>query len=174
MGQDKALMPFGGYRSLCEYQYRRLSPLFERVYISTKEPKFSFDAPLLYDTHTQSSPLVGVVSIFETLEEPEVFILSVDAPFVGQEIIQALYTQSQESSFDAIIAQSPRGVEPLCGIYNRSILGKAKKLLSEDRHRLSTLLSLVDSKFVKFEESWAFDNLNYIEEYREAIQSKKI
>ncbi len=170
MGQDKALMPFGDSATLCEYQYTRLMAFFDTVYISTKEPKFTFDAPLIYDRYPQSSPLVGIISIFETIEAEECFILSVDAPFVSKEIITTLYKESTKGDFDAIIAQSPRGKEPLCGVYRRSIITEAKKCLTEDNHRLSHLLSLSNSIFVKFENNNAFDNLNHIEEYNKAIE----
>ncbi|HGZ69822.1 MAG TPA: molybdenum cofactor guanylyltransferase, partial [Nitratifractor sp.] len=66
MGSDKALLPFGGYPTLAEYQYRRLSILFENVYISTKEDKFDFEAPLILDKEKSSSPLLAAASIFET------------------------------------------------------------------------------------------------------------
>jgi len=54
MGRDKALLPFGEYSTLCEYQYQRLAKIFETVHISTKEAKFDFDAPLIYDLYPQS------------------------------------------------------------------------------------------------------------------------
>jgi len=47
MGRDKALLPFGGYDTLTEYQYRRLSKIFNRVYISTKNDKFNFNGQFL-------------------------------------------------------------------------------------------------------------------------------
>ncbi len=168
MGEDKALLPFGGYSSLCEYQYRRLLALFDRVYISTKEDKFGFEAPLIYDRYPQSSPLVALISIFETLSVDEVFVLSVDAPFVGSDIVDRLY---EESSSDSIVAQSPKGREPLCGIYRRSILPYAKSLLDEDNHRLNTLLDISHSKFIEFESQKSFNNLNYIDDYKEAIKN---
>ena len=43
MGQDKALMPFGKYNSLAQYQCERLSKIFKNIYISSKTNKFDFD-----------------------------------------------------------------------------------------------------------------------------------
>ena len=36
MGRDKALLPFGGYSSLAQFQYQKFLPIFEKVYISCK------------------------------------------------------------------------------------------------------------------------------------------
>ena len=47
MKQDKALLPFGDTNSLAEFQYRRLSKIFSKVYISSKNNKFDFDVNII-------------------------------------------------------------------------------------------------------------------------------
>lgn len=169
MGMDKSLLPFGEFSSLAEYQYNRLSKLFNIVYISAKSNKFNFDVTIIEDCYIDSSPLVGLVSIFETIDIDEVFILSVDAPFVDCTIIRKLYTHAL-SSKDVTIALSPNGVEPLCGIYRRTILPKAKEFLDKNNHRLQALLKEVDTQKVVFFQKDAFVNLNYLDEYQKAIE----
>jgi molybdopterin-guanine dinucleotide biosynthesis protein A len=168
MGKDKALLPFSNHNSLAEYQYRRLSKIFDRVYISAKSDKFDFDVNIIEDCYADSSPLVALISIFETLDVDEVFILSVDAPFVTEDIIDKLYTEAKESSV-AIIAESNHGLEPLCGIYRRIILKKAKEALALNRHRLVSLLDEVDGQKVKIDDRESFMNLNHPFEYEEAM-----
>ena len=87
MGQDKSLLPFGGFGSLAEYQYRRLSELFEKVYLSAKEAKFDFEADIIEDSPSQNvfAPTAGFDALFRRLEEERVFVLSVDTPFVGKQ-----------------------------------------------------------------------------------------
>ena len=162
MGQDKSLMPFKGYKTITEYQYRRLSKIFGKVYISTKSNKFDFEAHLIYDKYPQSSPLVAIVSIFETIKDNKIFILSVDAPFVDSNIIDKLYKDIDNQS---VIAKSPNGDEPLCGVYNRSIYQLAKEELANNNHRLNSLLKKSNSKFIYFNNREAFINLNYKEDY---------
>ncbi len=171
MGEDKTLLPFGGFETLSEYQFRRLEKLFGKVYISTKTPKFDFEAPLLFDRYPQSSPLAGIVSIFESMTEDSCFILSADAPFVDDAVISRLYEESSDPDYDAIIAQSPGGKQPLCGIYRRSILPQAKALLAKENHRLGALLKAANSHFVHFSEESPFKNLNHPHEYASALQT---
>ena len=71
MGHDKALLPFGGYDSLSQYQYEKLQKMFNTVYVSAKDDKFDFSPQLIEDKYEQSSPLVGLISIFETIDENE-------------------------------------------------------------------------------------------------------
>ncbi len=168
MGKDKALLPFGAYSSLSEFQYKKLQTLFTEVYISAKEDKFDFSVSLILDRYPQSSPLVGIISIFESLQADEIFILSVDAPFVDSTIIHTLI--EQKGTADAIIARSPNGVEPLCGIYCRSILPLAQKHLKENNHRLTQLLQEANTTFVDFKEGSLFMNLNHPDEYKNALK----
>jgi molybdopterin-guanine dinucleotide biosynthesis protein A len=166
MGKDKALLPFAHYNSLSEFQYRRFEELFETVYLSAKDDKFDFEAPLILDRYEISSPLAALVSVFETLDSDAVFILSVDAPFVEKNIIAELLENIEDC--DAVIAQSESGSQPLCGIYKRSILPIALKSLEENDHRLGKLLKRVKTKWVSFEDDAAFANLNHPQEYEDA------
>jgi len=168
MGMDKALLPFGGYTSLVQYQYERLRILFEEVYISTKKDKFDFNANLIHDNYKVSSPLAGIVSVFETLEADRIFILSVDAPFVSKTVIKKLIEKDKEE-FDAVVAKSQSGLQPLCAIYKRSLLPLAKNQLENNRQKLTTLLEKGKSLSVMFEKDILFTNLNYPEEYKDAL-----
>lgn len=167
MQRDKALLPFGDSSTLAQYQYERLSKLFTKVYISAKSNKFNFEANILEDNYEDSSPLVGLISIFEELEVNELFLLSVDAPFVSEEIIAKLYEKST-SEADIIVAESINGLEPLCAIYRRSFLSSAYDALANNNHRLQALFASLKVVRVKIEEDDAFLNLNHPYEYEEA------
>jgi molybdopterin-guanine dinucleotide biosynthesis protein A len=177
MGKDKALLPFGEESSLTEYQYKKLTKLFHRVSISTKEDKFDFDCPLILDTKKESSPLVGILSIFESLSNvEEIFILSVDAPFVNENIIKKIMKEKsklkmKDAVYDVIVAESPNGMEPLCALYNKSILPLAQKHYMQGNHKLKDLLQEAHTKTVCFFEIKPFTNLNHPQEYEEAFKS---
>ena len=172
MGRDKALLPFGGEESLAAYQYKKLGTLFERVYLSTKESKFSFDAPLIYDITPESSPLVALISAFETLKCDELFVLGVDIPFVEEEIIRRLYMH-RDVTLDAVVAQTPQGLQPLCGFYRNTILPKARTNLHQDIHKLQHLLRQADTLALSVGDEAAFRNLNTPMEYRCALQQNR-
>jgi molybdopterin-guanine dinucleotide biosynthesis protein A len=171
MGRDKTLLPFSGYRSLSEFQYVRLGKLFQTVYISAKDNKFDFQANIIEDRYEVASPLVGIISVFEVLDADEVFILSVDAPFVDETVIDTLIKNRGDHA--AVIARTKSGKQPLCGIYRRSVLSAAQENFKADDHRIGNLLNRVDTKFVFFENDTAFSNLNHPHEYEEALQRIK-
>ena len=169
MGRDKSLLPFGEHKTLTAFQYEKLQTLFKTVYISTKEEKFDFDAKLIKDCYKESSPLVGLLSIFETLDIEEVFVLSVDAPFVDTEAIN-LIMEIDSEGYDAVIAKSPNGIEPLCGRYKKSILPLLQKHYSEKNHRLQNLLNAAKTYTLSFKDDTLFSNLNHPEEYEKALK----
>jgi len=173
MGKDKALLPFGKYNSLAAFQYHKLSTYFDKVYLSAKENKFDFPCEIIQDKYEIYSPLVGIISAFESLEEEAIFILAVDAPFVNENVISTLLSCADKSDANAIVAQSPHGVQPLCGVYKKSIVSLAKIQLKKGNHKLQDLLTLGSSKFIYFEDDDAFRNLNYPQEYQEALSCLK-
>jgi molybdopterin-guanine dinucleotide biosynthesis protein A len=166
MGEDKALLPFGGFDTLAAYQFHRLKEAFDDVYLSSKERKFDFDAPVILDRYETSSPLVGVVSLFEALKADALFILSVDAPFVDISIIRSIMDLWKGE--DAVIARSNGKVQPLCGLYARSILPLAASEMEQGHHKLQRLLKMAETTYVDFDSTDAFLNLNHPHEYEEA------
>ena len=164
MQVDKALLPFENYKTLSEFQYKKLQKYFHHVYLSSKKDKFDFECEVLLDTHDVYSPLVALVSIFERIDAEIIFVLSVDAPLVDKSVLTKLF-HAYDTQYDAIIAQSPQGLQPLCGIYNRSILTEAKNALSKDIHKLTHLLKSTHTHTVQFESEELFTNLNFRHEY---------
>lgn len=171
MGQDKALLPFGTYPSLAEFQYQRLSQLFKHVYISCKRDKFDFQAKLIEDLPYKnvSAPTLGFISSFRYLQSARIFVISVDTPFLGEKEIVELVAEDA-MNLDAVIAKTAQGMHPLCGIYHRSLLPTFETMLEEGNHRLGKFLKNVNTRFVSFEDEVVFSNLNHPHEYEAALR----
>ncbi len=165
MKRDKALLPFRGYNSLAQYQYERLKPLFNEVYISSKINKFDFNVKIIYDKSTISSPLIALKSIIEELKKP-FFLIAVDMPLVPIYQIKLLLEEFKRNlDFDAYIFKSPRGVEPLCGIYKPEILNIINNNLTENNHKIKDILEKINFNMIKCDNTKCFTNLNYINDY---------
>jgi molybdopterin-guanine dinucleotide biosynthesis protein A len=172
MGEDKSLLPFGGFDTLAQFQLLRLKKLFKTVYISCKDrSKFNFSADFIEDIKTDSvyAPTAGFVSAFENLKDESFFAISVDAPFIGKNEIKKII-QADKPDADATIAKTAHGVEPMCGIYRRSLQGRFIRMLKEDNHKLGFLLKNSNTLYVDFEDEKPFLNLNHPHEYQEALK----
>lgn len=170
MGQDKSLLPFGEFSTLAQFQYERLKPLFQSVHISTKNAdKFDFYASFILDPkEVDYAPTAGFVSTFQTIKDDRVMVLSVDTPFVDENIFKSLI-EADEEGLDAVIAKTQEGSHPLCGIYHRSLLEEFERMLRDGDHRLGKLLASRQTKYVEFEDEEAFANLNHPHEYQQAL-----
>lgn len=172
MGEDKALLPFATFSTLTEYQYSRLSKIFKNVYISTKEKnKFSFEANYIIDDLSSEptyAPTSGFIAAFKHLNVDKIFVISVDAPFIGKQEISKLLDADLDTK-DATIAKTSRGIEPMCGIYHSSLLNSFLDMNRQDSHRLRALLKNAETTYVEFLNDKAFLNLNHPHEYQEAL-----
>jgi len=172
MKEDKALLPFAGFSTLTQYQYSRLCKIFTNVYISCKNKnKFDFQANYIQDIKTDNvfAPTVGFVSVFKKLNPDSFFAISVDAPFVSEKEINELVFRDKKS-IDATIAKTEFGIEPMCGIYHRSLEKDFNKMLKDDNHKLGFLLKSSKTIFIHFKKEKNFLNLNNPDEYKEALQ----
>ena len=170
MGEDKSLLPFGKYSTLSEFQYHKLSKLFSNVYISTKDSKkFDFKANFIEDIDGDFAPTLGFISVFKKLEVEKIFVISVDTPFISQSIIKMLI-EKDNSTYNATIARLNNKMQPLCGIYHKTLLQSFERMQENNEHKLGFLLKNSKTHYVDFLDTKAFLNLNHPHEYKEALK----
>ena len=171
MGEDKSLLPFGEFETLTQYQLDKLQKIFKDVYISCKDKnKFNFEANFIEDIEFENlfAPTVGFVSIFKHLDAKSFFVISVDSPFVGEKEIVKLISIDSDG-VDATIAKTEFGMQPLCGIYHRSLEKTFLEMLKADNHKMGYLLKSSKTNFVEFLDEDVFLNLNNPSEYQKAL-----
>ncbi len=177
MGEDKALLPYGSFDTLAEYQIRKFSPYFDAIYLSCENrEKFHFVANFIEDQRgfTHRSPLLGIYSLLSNIKEDAVLVIGVDMPKITPELVDTLkQTYLEYPQTDAIIAQSPRGIEPLCAIYTKAILPSLKSALQSDVLKLQHFIATLDVQKITFENEESFCNLNYPDQYRNLIQKEQ-
>ena len=160
MGEDKALMPFGRYNTMTEYQYRRLEKIFKNVYISAKEDKFDFNANIILDKYQESSPMVAIASILEELNE-DFFLISVDIPMLSEATItELLKLYKNKQNYNLYLLESQFGLEPTAAIYTKSLLSNIKNLLNMNIHKLNYLVKNSNYISLEYTSDYEFMNLN--------------
>jgi molybdopterin-guanine dinucleotide biosynthesis protein A len=170
MKEDKALLSFGQYDTLIQYQYEKLSLIFENVYISSKVDKFVFlknKNSIIYDKDNISSPMVALKYIFQTIKSSKVFIISVDTPLVLEQTIHSLINNSQ--SFDITIAQTKDKTHNLCGVFSISLATKTSKCIEKGIHKINYLIKQSNTNYINFKDEIQFLNINTKEDYAKAM-----
>ncbi len=174
MGEDKALLPFGNYSTMVEYQYFRLKKIFKHVYISWKtEKKFIEKDISIFDLDEYkniSAPTVAILSIINFVKTGYFFVLSVDTPFFPEEAFLKLFNSISQNNLDeVVIASNNRGIEPLISIYHTSIYNKVKQMINDNNHSLTYLINHSVSNKIEFANEDIFYNLNYKTEYEQGL-----
>ncbi len=173
MGSDKALLSFGGFKTLTQFQLNRHKSNFESLHVSCKSKnKFDFEADFIEDTKefNKYSPLIALYSVLKKLDT-SVCILSVDTPFVDKSIYEKLFTY--RDNFDVVVARSAYGSHQLCAIYSPKILPILREQIEIKNHKIRDLLDRVKTEYVDFDSDEMFLNLNHKEDYEEAKKRDK-
>jgi molybdopterin-guanine dinucleotide biosynthesis protein A len=170
MGEDKALLPFKNSNSLLEYQYNRLQQIFSSVYISLKNDKIDFTDNIIYDNKKNiSSPMIALESIFESLEEKKVFIITVDTPFVSKQTIENIINNSQNHEI-TIAKTNGDNTHNLCGVFARNLQKKINQYIQKDIHKIGLLLKESNTKIIDCDNEDEFLNINTKEDYKKSLK----
>jgi len=130
MGEDKSLLPFSNKNSLTQYQYDKLKPYFNEIYLSSKIDKFDFsfdkDKYLILDKGDVFSPIVALQTIFKTIKSSKVFIITVDTPLVSIEAIKKLIEEANNT--DICVAKTLK-THNLCGVFSTHLFDFATNMI---------------------------------------------
>jgi len=165
MQKDKALLEFGGYSSMTEFQYNRLKPYFKNIYISTKKDKeFMFDADFIFDNPSDIfAPTIGIKTFFENTDYDVFMAISVDTPLITINSIKKLYDSYQQNQISIIYSNSK--LHPLLAVYPRVIYKDIVKEIKNNNHKLSTIITNTNYNKVIIDNADELVNLNYYHEY---------
>jgi molybdenum cofactor guanylyltransferase len=165
MGEDKSRMLFRG-KPLIMYAIEALSPLCEKVIISSNLPDYEFTGCDVWpDELPVQAPINGLYSCLKRSKTNWNIILTCDMPFAGSPLFAFLIEQTHGE--DAIIPAHGQGlVEPLCGLYNRSALNVLEYRIQNEQYSILKLLQTIRCRYVnigpdqEFYHKDMFSNLN--------------
>lgn len=169
MGTDKALLDFQG-KPLFHHMVSLIRPFCGEVFISGQNQNYVIaDLRLIPDLYTNCGPIAGIYSSLRHSSTEWNLLVSVDVPFVNQELFQFLI--SNIGDFDCIIPEHQNGKEPLVGLYRKCMAPIAKEMIEKGEYKLTTLLSGVntlylDCNFLIEKYPRLFLNINRPEDYQ--------
>lgn len=133
MGRDKAALPWGD-TTLLEYQFSRLRALgIDDVIVS--------GAGHLPDIYPGKGPLGGIHAGLTAARNDSVLVLSVDTPLVTAETLCGLVRVHRELGGKITVLAHGGELEPLIGVYERSVIPEAKAILMTDNTSVRQLFA---------------------------------
>lgn len=169
MGTDKALLTFQE-KPLLEHMTKLIEPFCDSLAVSGwKSDYLAFDVEMIPDLYSDCGPIAGIFSALKYSVSDWNLMVSVDVPFVNDELLFLLISNIGE--YDCIIPQHTSGVEPLIALYNRRTWPVIEEMIKSGDYRLTNLLSKLNVRYVDCNQlikkyPRLFLNINRMEDYR--------
>lgn len=151
MGQDKALLEFGG-RTLLEQVIDRARAVADEMFlVATSRPEYDrFGLRLVPDRHPRAGPLGGIYTAVAASKHQFCLVLACDLPFVNPDLLA--YMASVERDYDVLVPslaaeRSDQGgketLETLHAIYSKACLPAMERQLNEGIFKIIAFYSEV-------------------------------
>ena len=122
MGQDKALLPWKG-STLIESVAREVFDAVGNVtLIGSPERYGDLGFPVISDKIAGCGPLGGLHAALSATTAEWNLLVACDMPGVTRQLLEGLLEAAEASGADALVPQTPGGLEPLCAVYNVRLL----------------------------------------------------
>ncbi len=128
MGTEKSLLVWK-QKTLIEHAIGVLKPLCSKVIISSNKHVFDFTGCETWpDELPQQAPIIGIYSSLKRSETDRNIILSCDMPYIGTGLLAYLIESSGNHSI-TVPVHDGNLIEPLCGIYSRTIIPELEEYI---------------------------------------------
>ena len=174
MKSDKKFLKFKKH-ILLEKVVSQVTVLFDNVYISiSKNSDFRLpEFKTVRDIIPGKGPLMGILSGLTESDKNINFVIAADIPEINGEFISKLYSYTQD--FEIVVPVSGKDkYEPLFAFYNKSIVNEIRSLIDSGTNKIIPLFFRCRTKFIQFENTGWYRNLNTPEDYNDYLKSSKI
>ena len=174
MGRDKATLAWNGTTMLQALidRYAALGPVAVSV---DRAGRFPFRGAVEFaDRFPGMGPLNGLVSGFESTDEPFLLLTATDLPFGDPALAKYLQEHIGDAGA-AVLRRGVKGTEPLFAVYARKALPEARDCLASGKKSFRDLFERIKVHFVLPEELPGLDiehvltNVNTPEEYNNVV-----
>jgi molybdopterin-guanine dinucleotide biosynthesis protein A len=148
MGTNKALLLFDGKTFIQRTNDLLKDNFHSSIIISDKDEEYySANLKIQHDIYKACGPLGGIHSALVNSEAESVFIISCDLPLITTDIIRQLLILSA----DVVVPSYKNIIQPLCGIYRRSLLPSLETFLNNGGRKVHDFIKTVNSVVVPFD-----------------------
>jgi len=183
MGEDKALLDFGG-QPLIQQVLKRLDSLAPETIITTNHPEgYRFlGLPLISDIIPERGALGGLYTALSTASHPLVAVVACDMPFASSKIFATCRNLLlKDTKLDAVIPSTEYGLEPMHAVYRQeTCLPAVKRAIDADKwkviswHKDVNVRVLSPSEIAIHDQNdLAFWNLNTPKDFTTALRMIK-
>jgi molybdopterin-guanine dinucleotide biosynthesis protein A len=166
-GSDKSIAEVAGER-LIDRVLAAMRPVVDEVLVvGGARLALGADVCKVDDAFPGAGPLGGLATALAAARKERVLLLGCDLPLVTEKLLRALLDRAGE--VDAVVPQGPRGLEPLCAVYEKTCLGPVRDALARGERKMDVFHGKVRVLFVPtsdLPDAFGLANVNTPEELR--------
>ena len=140
--------------------------MFDEIILVTNSPKeyiiYKKDTIIIEDIIRNVGPLGGIYSALCRTSKPAVFFAACDMPFLHSGLLKKQIDYFNKINCDVLIPRRGATIEPLHGIYKKSINNKLGRFLQTSKnYAIHNFLKTVNVKYIDFSKyEDIFKNIN--------------
>jgi molybdopterin-guanine dinucleotide biosynthesis protein A len=159
MGQEKAFIMFEG-ESLVERSISLLNHFCDSIIISSNNRNLeNLGYEIVEDEHHRIGPIAGLFAALKASIHRRSIVIPCDTPFVPIDVYEKLLQSSK--TYEAVVAGTEDNlIEPLIGVYHKSVVEILKKQIERGDYKLHNALKLAHAKVERFPDKALFTNIN--------------
>ena len=119
-------------------------------------------------------PIGGLYTALAEIKSDWYLISPCDMPFLSHLELNEILLEIKSGNYDAIIAESEKGYEPLVAVYSANVFPLMQKNIENGNFAVRSLFNQINKKFIKFDtqifEKDVFFNINYPDDYNKAMK----
>lgn len=142
MGTDKAFLALDGVPLVARQTALLRAVGLDDILISGRAgidyTAIAPDARVVLDPVSDAGPLAGLAALLDVARHPWVLVIAVDLPFLTPDYLRKLLATG--GGRVGVVAEGPRGFEPLVALYPRALLTPIHAALTEKNFQLQALL----------------------------------
>jgi|DewCreStandDraft_4_1066084.scaffolds.fasta_scaffold01373_37 molybdopterin-guanine dinucleotide biosynthesis protein A len=164
-GIDKALITVDGIPLISRIYNTFNGEVSEIIVISNGNNGYPIEAKIFPDVIKNCGPLGGIHSALTHAINPVVFVVSVDMPFVNNDVFHQLLNIYIQANAEVAVPMHGNLLEPLFGLYSTALEPKVRNILSDMQgHPITDLLNVADTHYLQlpddFQTRMWFYNIN--------------
>jgi molybdenum cofactor guanylyltransferase len=172
MGQDKALLPWKGSTLIQSVAREVFQAAGNVTLIGSRsirgELYGNLGFPVILDKIEGCGPLGGLHAALSATTADWNVLVACDMPAVTHQLLEELLAAAEASGADALVPQTPGGLEPLCAVYHARLLPAVESAIQSKLFKMHDFVSTIQAGRWPVSHAGFFRNLNTPEQLGEA------
>jgi len=160
MGQDKALLPWKGSTLVGSVARKVFDAAGNVTLIGSPQVYGNLGFPVIPDRISGCGPLGGLHAALSASTADWNLLVACDMPDVNYRILKDLLEAAEASGADALVPQTPGGLEPLCAVYHVRLLPAVEFAIQSKLLKMHDFVATVQTSLWPAPDPSLFRNLN--------------